>query len=169
VRIDSPWYRVYVRGLKPTLPGGMDVVVQPLGVYYMPLNHEIRFNTREVDVYLGSGWCPAEPDARWSHGHRAEVHLNMRRDTALTLHMNMAAYREQRVIVELNGEVVETMHARSRFENYTVHLPGRLLGRENRLAFLLPDARSPRSLGDSEDTRVLGMRVIYMRFEVVKS
>ena len=116
---------------------------------------------------LGGGWCDAEATATWTGGSEAGLHLPLAPGTrGCVLRVTAAPYRvahklgAQRVLVLAGGRLV----GRMRYEAPGVAelaIPAwATLGRRVlTLTLVLPDARRPFELGDSEDRRLLGLCV----------
>ena len=116
---------------------------------------------------LGEGWCAAEPNGTWTGEPEARLHLPLQPGTqGCVLRLAAAPYRVahklgvQRVLVLAGRRLV----GRLRFEAPGVAalaIPSdatqgrRVLS----LTLVLPDARRPFELGDSEDRRLLGLSV----------
>jgi hypothetical protein len=187
-RYESPFHIVYVRGIEVRLPEGLKILKRPFSAYYLPLNRELSFRNQEVEAYLGRGWDwegrgTPDPEAylhpfwrlwragssgSWSVGARAIFHLNLKRAVALRLEWQATTYKAQRIVIELNGQTLHTIQGDGTWTTYSVFLPETLLKLDNEVAFRFPDARSPLSLGESADSRRLGMLVRSMRFDVIE-
>ena len=130
----------------------------------LSLAQPVRLGEPEAAAFLGDGWAEPEGGLRWTAGTSADLYFAAEPGRGARLALVLEAFRHrrlpaQRVRFELNGE---------RLAEITVSDPGRrpveltpppgALRSENVLRLLLPDARSPASLGISRDTRVLGIR-----------
>jgi lysophospholipase L1-like esterase len=122
--------------------------------------------------YLGRGWGEPEAFFRWTDGPRAEVYFRLDPGEARVLRLKLAPFvvagrlDAQRVELALNGRPVATLRlAESTPSEHAVVLPGALLAHANALSLLLPDRRSPHSLGLSEDRRELGAAVEWLALE----
>ena len=116
---------------------------------------------------LGGGWCEAEPTATWTGGSEAVLHLPLAPGTAgCVLRLAAAPYRvahklgAQRVLVLAKGRLV----GRMRYEapgvaELAIPAEAALGRRVLTLTLVLPDARRPFELGDSEDRRLLALSV----------
>jgi hypothetical protein len=124
----------------------------------------VRLGAPEAAAFLGDGWAEPEGGRRWTEATSADLYFAAEPNRAPRLALVLDAFLHrrlpaQRVRFELNGE---------RLAEITVSGPGRrpveltpppgTLKPQNVLRVLLPDARSPASLGLSRDTRVLGIR-----------
>lgn len=123
------------------------------------------------DPYLMTGWSTPGQGGRWTDGRSAALVVPLAADrvTALSLRMRFQPYikpaqERQRVVVRLNGKVVaQWQFTKDQVETRELALPltdiqpppvPRL-----HIQFDFPDARSPRELGISDDTRLLGIHV----------
>lgn len=116
---------------------------------------------------LGEGWCGAEPDGTWTGEAEARLYLPLRPGTgACVLRFAAAPYRVahklgmQRVLVLAGDRLV----GRLRFEapgvaELAIPADATLGRRVLALTLLLPDARRPFELGDSDDRRLLALSV----------
>jgi len=77
--------------------------------------------------------------------------------------MRLRPYGRQRMSVELNGQPVVPTRRLHGWETVVAPLPVELLRADNRLVLRLPDARSPKSVGYSGDTRVLGIETEWVQ------
>jgi hypothetical protein len=114
--------------------------------------------------FLGDGWAEPEAGRRWTVGTSADLYFAAEPDgaTRLVLILDAFVHRRQpaqRVRFELNGErLAEITVSDQGPRPVELTPPAGTLRSENVLRLLLPDARSPASLGISRDTRVLGIR-----------
>jgi hypothetical protein len=163
-RYESAFHIVYIRGAEPPLPRGIEARMRPFSAYFLPVNRRLAFGAREAEPFMSLGWGRIEQGGRWTEGMLAELHFMLKRIGALNLEIDSRTFRTQHIIVLLNGRVLEWFETDGGRTLQTIRLPGPLVDLENRLIFFMPDARSPESLGISEDDRVLGMQVYSMRF-----
>ncbi|MFH1999040.1 MAG: hypothetical protein ABIK28_05120, partial [Planctomycetota bacterium] len=98
-------------------------------------------------------------------GRRSALQFRLRRKVPLTFTLNMIALGEQRIDLELNGMTIGSFDVGRMYKNYSIVLPEALLQKENRLVILCPKAKSPESMGEGEDPRVLGVNIRSIRFE----
>ena len=116
---------------------------------------------------LGGGWCEGESTATWTGDSEAVLHLPLAPGTrGCVLRLAAAPYRmahklgAQRVLVLAGGRLV----GRMRFEapgvaELAIPAQATLGRRVLTLTLVLPDARRPFELGDSEDRRLLALSV----------
>jgi len=72
-------------------------------------------------------------------------------------------FEKQRIIISLNGWEIQTRETNGEeLKLIELDLPPGALGETNTLTFTLPDARSPASLGNSLDKRILGMGIAWL-------
>lgn len=118
---------------------------------------------------LIKGWGAPEAWGTWSEGHDAEMALRVpaqaKSISIQALAFVMPPTLAQRVIVRLNG--VEVLSTRlTAFQGNSLEIPLNEQVRQTlpedgalRLELHLPDAVSPRSLGMSDDARIMGLGV----------
>lgn len=137
-----------------------------------PLGGRLQMGSSRSAHYLGSGWGEPEVNFRWTDGPRAEVYFRLESPEARLLRIRLAPFvvagrlDSQRLEVLLNGRslTVMTLAAAAPSER-VVLLPAALLGRDNALSLVLPDRRSPVSLGAGEDGRELGAAVEWIELD----
>lgn len=124
----------------------------------------IDFRTVAGDEYLWYGWSGREQMARWTDRGSAAIVFSLADVRTSVLRLEMAAFvapprlAAQRVRITINNQVVASLTLSQPQQNtYSFQLPRDLLRKENVLTFELPDAQSPKSLGVSEDGRLLGI------------
>lgn len=123
-----------------------------------PPKQRLRLSDPQAEDYLRDGW-----DGDNTEGHKAGIAFALERIEPLYLRLALEPYRQQRILVELNGHVVLPAMLLRGPETVVVELPVERLRAENRILLRLPDARSPKSLGDSGDSRVLGVKARWMQ------
>ncbi len=116
---------------------------------------------------LGEGWCEAESSGTWTGEAEVRLFLPLRPGArGCVLRLSAAPYRVahklgvQRVLVLAGGRLV----GRLRFEapgvaSLAIPADATLGRRVLALTLLLPDARRPFELGDSDDRRLLALSV----------
>ncbi|HVR70087.1 MAG TPA: hypothetical protein VMT87_04510 [Vicinamibacteria bacterium] len=120
---------------------------------------------KDAAAYLGDGWAEPEGTTRWSVGVRSEIVFKVDRPGPARLLLTMEPFsararRAQRVRVELNDRRLGELRLdRPGRVPHAIVVPDGVLRTHNVLRLILPDARSPASLGLSRDHRVLGVRV----------
>jgi hypothetical protein len=115
-------------------------------------------------AYSGQGWSRPEPEITWTEGARADLLLAVDktdRDRELVADVFPFAWPpafRQRVTVLVNDVAVGEAEVTGR-TGLTVVVPRAVIARHRLMTvtFLLPDARSPLSLGPSPDGRNLGL------------
>ncbi len=132
-----------------------------------PFGARLAADTREVEQFLGSGWGGGEPSLglRSTRGHEASVRFGLAEIRPLEFAIEIQTVGRQRLAVELNGVPLWQGTGDGGWFRGTLGLPAGALRAENELVFLLPDAHSPKSLGLSQDDRVLGLAVRWIRFD----
>ncbi len=150
----------------PSDAPGSHWTTEPPGAALVDVSLAAGAGRRDI---LGGGWCDAESTATWTGGSEAGLHLPLAPGTrGCVLRVAAAPYRvahklgAQRVLVLAGGRLV----GRMRYEAPGVAelaIPAwATLGRRVltlTLTLVLPDARRPFELGDSEDRRLLGLCV----------
>ena len=136
--------------------------------------------------FLGYGWSPAEPNARWTERGKAIIYFKLDQlaifisrmppSPAAILRLRMAPFLaagkldHQRVIIKMYGyELLTLTLATNEAIEYSVPIGAGLLDSENVLTLELPDAESPKQLGVGEDTRRLGVSVEWLQLDEVVS
>jgi hypothetical protein len=132
----------------------------------------VDFGSPEAERYMWYGWSRREEGLRWSDGKEAALVFASSPGSDIMLRMKLGALvapgrHEQRVNIDLNGQQLQTLLIKEDgAREYSLLLPKELLRGRNVLTFGLPDAASPKSLGQSDDTRLLGIAVYWMEFQV---
>ncbi|HSH39948.1 MAG TPA: hypothetical protein VK993_14325, partial [Chthoniobacterales bacterium] len=119
-----------------------------------------------------SGWSKPETGFTWAEGNSATLAVRVRpTDSPITMRMKAAGLIKepelpfQPVEVYVNNDKVADLQVGSTAE-YNVAIPqgftkaGGLLT----VSFRIPKAASPKSLGQNEDERVLGIRIFNLEF-----
>jgi hypothetical protein len=129
-----------------------------------PLGRRVDFTQTSCRRYFHlSGWYGPEPTYRWS-GREASLRFRLAQVMPLRLRLLAHTFGPQRIAVRLNGQDVGTLHGRGEaLERMELLLPVDRLAESNTLSFVLPDARSPKSLGENEDERVLGLGMVWVQ------
>lgn len=119
----------------------------------------------EGKVYQVSGWSGTEQNFTWSEGKAAVLRLPVPTDAgALQLRLKMAANTypptllSQPVEVYANGKKIAQWDV-SAIADFVARIPGEVTSSSPWLNLELrtPKSTSPRALGASEDTRILGV------------
>ncbi|HVN76145.1 MAG TPA: hypothetical protein VMT19_07515 [Thermoanaerobaculaceae bacterium] len=131
-----------------------------------PLGVKLAMDRHEVEDFLGPGWGGAEPAyaIRSTRGHRASIRFGLDRIEPLVLALLVETVGRQRLAVELNGTRLWDGTGDGSWIAGALALPAAALRPDNEIVFLLPDARSPRSLGQGPDDRVLGLAARWVEF-----
>ncbi len=172
-------------GEREILMGSLQLLKKHGGKHYASLRHDdlpigVRLDVTKplpAGIYLGSGshgvwderlWSGKEPVFTFALPERLKVQ-------PLRLRMMANTFGAQPVDVKLNGGHLTTLHGDGGSPRLievdlppvanvdTKATPG-VLREYNRLEFHLSKAHSPQSVGQGEDTRPLGLGVIWMEF-----
>jgi hypothetical protein len=119
-----------------------------------------------ADPFLVSGWSGSEGTFRWTDGRAAVLAFGLDPVEPVVLELALEAFlpsrrvHEQRVRIELNGAILETVSVnRPGTVDVALALPLARLARENRLTLLLPDAAFAAPFGLGKDPRKLAVAV----------
>ncbi len=130
----------------------------------------LDLGTTEADEYLWRDWGGPEESFRWTTGHKADVIFSLKEPGTAILQIRIAPFlvphelEEQRVHIDLNGQRVTTLVlTEPRAKTYSIILPGNVLHYNNVLTLDLPNAGIPSALGLSDDKRLLGVAVSWLR------
>jgi hypothetical protein len=126
----------------------------------------IRCTNPSSAAYLASGWHglePQNPDWQWS-GPEATIRFKLDRAQPLRLRMMATTYGKQPVIIRMNDQEVATIQGSGELELMEVDLPVNAVTESNMLELVLPEAKSPKSIGESKDARVLGIGIAWIEF-----
>jgi glycosyl transferase family 2/uncharacterized protein DUF7024 len=120
-------------------------------------------------LYTVSGWSDQEIDRRWTDGKEAVIRVRPERPQGAPdprfIRLRAVAFgKPQRVTVLVNGNGSVELTVDSTWRDYEVAINSVNNQADNELKFLLPDAHSPKSVGQSEDTRELGIALSSLRF-----
>ena len=121
--------------------------------------------------YIGTGWSGPEDHYSWTDGHTATVYLPGQPPRSdLVLRVNLSAYTPgklngQRVRVLVNGHEVAKWMITSGFATHSAWVPqADTSGADTtEIAFELPDAAAPISIGEGLDNRTLGVAVSWLQ------
>ena len=134
----------------------------------------LHFGTAEVDKYLWYGWSGREILSHWTDRGKATLifFLNSGERHNVTLRvfggpfLSPGKLDAQRVIVTLNDQQIANWTlTRAEPQAQSIDIPANALRDQNILTFILPDAASPKSLGLSEDARLLGFNVQWIEID----
>jgi hypothetical protein len=149
-------------------PRRLGVALHWLSLEAFPLldpGRSVPLAETEGAAYLGDGWGEPEGATRWSVGMKSEILFQVDRPRAVQLLLTMEPFLSrhhpsQRVRIDVNdqrvGELVLDAPGR---RPHAIAVPAEIMRRHNVVRLILPDARSPVSVGLNPDRRVLGVRV----------
>lgn len=143
------------------------------GYYKCSLECEYYFADKEIDEsILLEGVHQIEDWGRWTEGNETIIYLNTGKpDKNLILELEYRVFNpEQHVKVLVNDHVIDE-YVETAGENQRQFVIPRKINKTGALTvrLLLPDAVSPKSIGMSEDSRVLSLGLIRMKIDVRKS
>jgi hypothetical protein len=123
----------------------------------------IDFTKTSVWNYLDRVWHAPEPEWARDSGREAGINFRLARVQPLRLRMMANTYRQQSIIISLNGRHLGTLEGDGgELQIFEIDLPVDVMRESNTLHLSLPDAKSPRSVADGNDRRVLGIAVAWM-------
>jgi hypothetical protein len=117
-----------------------------------------------------SGWGEQEPTFRWTVGREAVLRVRFAPDQPDLQRILLKAkafapeHESQRVEVLVDANKAAELTVDGTWRDYDIGLGGPVRPGKHTISFRLPDARSPKSAGVSEDSRVLGIAVASMAF-----
>jgi hypothetical protein len=122
----------------------------------------IDFAKPSARGYLGRGWYDPEPFGRWA-GPEAEVKFTLARAQPLRLRVRATTYGKQRIIIRLNGHLVQTIDRDAEMMDLVeTELPLEFVTQRNTIQFISSGARSPQSVGHGQDRRILGIGIAWI-------
>ena len=129
------------------------------------LGKRIDFSSPHTRCFLPSGWADnTENWGVWSAGKEANLRLQLPVTKAKELDLDVRAYvnepaPSQIVNLSVNGHQLKSQVLNNFASNrIVISIPEHAQGKEwIEITFALPYARSPKSLGMGEDTRILGL------------
>ncbi len=125
----------------------------------------IDFTDAESDPYVGKGWGNRGRSGRWSIDEYAALHFNLEHATDPVVSFYGRSFGKQKIGLELNGHPAGYIEmAGARAETVRLSFPASYFQKENTLVFHLPDRRSPASVGEGQETALLG--VLIARFDI---
>ena len=159
---------------RPQALAGWVSLSDPDGAPALPLDQMVDLRLPESEAYLGEGWSVGEPAQRWALGPAARLGFGLAGTSDVVLRLDAEPFlvagrlAEQAVGVDLNGHPVGSWRLRyTGFRTYSVRLPRSLQAPQDRVRLRFPDAASPRSLGQGDDRRRLGLAVRTLRAEAL--
>jgi phosphoglycerol transferase len=111
--------------------------------------------------FLREDWYEPDDWGQWS-GYNSALQFRLEQVQPLRLRMLAKAYGEQKIVIGLNGRDLTTLQATGDPNVMELDIPADAVTEENLLTFKLPDARSPQSVGASDDSRILGLGVTWI-------
>jgi hypothetical protein len=134
---------------------------EPVFPVYQP-GTRIDFSQAPCRSFLFGVWHGHSPEVQWS-GREAAIGFQLDQVEPLRLRMMGTTCGEQRVIVSLNGRAVKTLRGSGAGpELMELDLPAAALAARNTLTLQVPDAKSPLSLGQGDDPRILGIGIAWL-------
>jgi hypothetical protein len=132
----------------------------------LAFGRSVNFAAAAADEFLWYGWSGAESSGRWTERGSAALEFSLAPIQSSVLRVELAPFlapprlASQTVQIKINGQMLASLTlSQAELREYSFPLPAQLLRSENVLTFAMPEAQSPRSLGLSEDARLLGIRV----------
>ncbi|HXM33926.1 MAG TPA: hypothetical protein VN920_01945, partial [Pyrinomonadaceae bacterium] len=136
----------------------------------------LQFGTAAVDKYLWYGWSGREIFSHWTDRGNATLIFSLKSSAEqkqkVTLRIFGAPFLApgkldaQRVIIKLNDQrICDWKLTRPEPQEQSIEIPSGASRDRNVLMFILPDAASPKSLGVSEDVRLLGFNVQWIEID----
>jgi hypothetical protein len=137
-----------------------------------PVPNGIDFKSTDHEKFIGEGWSGQEGFFRWTDSTKADILFALATARYDKLEMKLRPFLlrgqldMQRLVIKLNGRPIATLELRDPNPKvYSVELPSEILSRKNVLQFELPDARSPKELKVSPDSRQLGIAMEWLRLQ----
>lgn len=134
----------------------------------------LDFSTTEADKFLWYGWSGREEQEhfRWTDGREAALLFSLDEVTDTVLEMKIGAFlpdgklSEQILEIRLNGRPVETLVLKEgTATEHKLLLPKSVLGKNNFMTLVMPNANSPQALGLSDDPRQLAIAMYWMQLQ----
>jgi hypothetical protein len=136
--------------------------------------------TGTFEPFQNGGWIiTAARDITWTRGFRTGLSIPFAEAEAdvlmkVTFKPLLAAGKldQQNVTVLVGNEpVAQWQLTEDRFQTRELRLPASMLNRDGStdISFVLPDARSPESLGTGSDKRILGLAFLNLQFDLIKA
>jgi hypothetical protein len=136
----------------------------------------LKFSSEEAEKYLWYGWSGREILSHWTDCGKAALVFSVTDQMKSQGKVKLKIFGgpfiapgkvdSQRIIIELNDQrIAEWTLNKPEPEERVIEIPAGLLRDKNALVLRLPDAASPRSLGTSEDSRLLGFNVQWIEVE----
>ncbi|MCU1264984.1 MAG: hypothetical protein JWM21_1302 [Acidobacteria bacterium] len=136
----------------------------------------LQFSSEETNKFLWYGWSGREILSHWTNSGQAamvfSVPEQVKKEAGLKLRIYGGPFiapgrvDAQRVRIELNDQpIAQWTLTNPEPAEHAIEIPAGLIREKNVLVFRLPDAASPRTLGISEDWRLLGFNVQWLEIE----
>jgi hypothetical protein len=149
---------------------------EPIEYPLLASKTRLKFSSEEADKYLWYGWSGREIFSHWTDCGTAAVVFSvtdlMKSQGKVKLKIFGAPFiapgrvDTQRVFIELNDRrIAEWTLNNPQPAEQVIEFPAGLFKDKNALVLRMPDAASPRSLGASEDWRMLGFNVQWIEIE----
>ncbi len=116
--------------------------------------------------FVPRGWHGITPwdSIRWS-GPEAEIRFRLENQAPLVMVFEANTFLSQRITFTLNGRTIDTFeYSGGEPEEKALEFSAESLRSENTLVIVAPDAKSPQSVGQSDDGRVMGLGLVWIRF-----
>ena len=131
----------------------------------LPLVAQTHIGDRTADAYLGRGWHGGEKKGRWTSGATAELFFTIPEEVASSRPcvLEICGYPLRdgdAVTFQINGEAPVTKDVSWANQIATINLPD---AGAYRLTLSVEAPTSPFRLGDSNDRRILGFRLGWVR------
>ncbi len=118
----------------------------------------------DAPAWMTGVWPQPDPQSRWTVARRVVIRLHRQDAAEGTLRLVAGAYlvpgrlERQRVLIDINGVKLPEQEIRTAgIADYLFPVPARTWTGDCEIAIELPDARSPKELGQGEDPRLLGL------------
>jgi hypothetical protein len=117
-----------------------------------------------------SGWGGQEGVSRWTVGSQAVLRMKLAPGSGDLRRMKLRAAgfapggKAQRVQILVDAKKVAELAIDGSSQDYNMDLAASIGPGEHEIIFRLPDARSPRSAGVGDDSRVLGIAIVSLSF-----
>lgn len=168
--IQACWDWRYPQFLAGLIPWPMPEKLEPLAI-----GRWLELGRDDTDPYLLEGWGYGEGDFRWTTETKARMAFRLDKPRAVRLTVKWQPFLHlepphqhlrQRLTLTWNGQAVaRPTLVDPRVTEATFDIPAHAVAVDNVLALALPDARAPKSLGYSTDTRHLGLAVQRLRVD----
>lgn len=159
---------------RPQALAGWLTLEGPDGAPGLALGQVVDLRLADNEEYLAQGWSIGEAAQRWALGPSAQLAFGLAGTSDVVLRLEAEPFlvpgrlEEQEVGIDLNGHPVGTWRLRYHgFRTYSVRLPRSLQAPQDRVQLRLPNAASPRSVGEGNDRRLLAVAVRTLRVDAL--